>query len=168
MARFTKDVRQQIVREFALRHNGIFNPTLFLEEVRETGAEHPAYEWFEWDASKAALAYQVEQARNFARDLRVVFTVEEVGRQSSVTVRQVEMPMVLSPIAGRSKGGGYVIVDPEDAEHMQEHCRQAAVALRAWMDRYQAALTHCGRSQDDFGEILRSLEQHPATAIAAA
>ena len=33
--RITKATRQKIVREFALRHNGQFNPALFFEEVRE-------------------------------------------------------------------------------------------------------------------------------------
>lgn len=168
MAQFTKELRQEIVREFALRHNGIFNPALFLDEVRSAGPSHQAYEWFEWDASKAALAYQTEQARNFARDLRVVFKIEEIGRKSAFTVRQTEMPMVMSPMAGRSKGGGYILVDPDDAEHMQEHCRQAATALRAWLDRYDAALVHCGGKRGDAESIIARLDRVSALPALAA
>lgn len=144
MMRFTKELRQQIVEDFARRHNGVFNPTLFVEEVRATGADHPAHEWFEWDRDRAALAYQVEQAREFARGLRVTFTVEEIGRKSAVVVREERMPLVISPVAGRRDGGGYFLANPEDPEHMAEHCRQAATALRSWMERYGGALAHAG------------------------
>jgi hypothetical protein len=34
---FSKSIRQRIVREFAVRHNGQYNPSLFLEEVRQRG-----------------------------------------------------------------------------------------------------------------------------------
>jgi hypothetical protein len=146
MSKFTKALRQQIVRDFSIRHNGQFNPALFVEEVRKTGPSHPAHEWFEWDAKKAALQYQIEQAREFARDLRVVFTVEEIGRNKAVVVRERVMPLVLSPIDRRDKGGGYVLTDPENPEHMAEHCRQAASALDAWLGRYSAAVDHAGGS----------------------
>ncbi|MDF2809310.1 MAG: hypothetical protein K0S56_341 [Microvirga sp.] len=167
MSRFTKERRQEIVREFALRHNGQFNPGLFLDEVREKGVEHPAYEWFEWDRDKAAHAYQVEQARDFARDLRVSFKVEEIGRKGTILVREAPMPMVLSPIGGRRDGGGYVLVDPDDPAHMTEHCRQAALALRAWLTRYQAALIHVGRDPGVFAAAIESLGGVEQPQIAA-
>ncbi|WP_201829560.1 hypothetical protein [Microvirga zambiensis] len=167
MTRFTKELRQQIVKEFALRHNGVFNPTLFLEHVRETGPEHPAFEWFEWDQNKAALNYQIEQARSFARDLRVSFTVEEVGRSEPVRVRQAAMPLVLSPMEGRKDGGGYVLVNPDDPAHMIEHCQQAAIALRAWQNRYKSALLHAGGSPETLEEAIRQLEATKPQQLAA-
>ena len=157
MARFTKALRQQIVEEFARRHNGRFNPALFVEEVRRKGSEHPAYEWFEWDRNKAALAYQVEQARDFARDLRVVFHVEEVGRSKPIRVASA-MPMVLSPIADRSHGGGYVLTDPDDPAHLAEHCRQAAQTLRSWLARYEAAVRHAGATPEAINKMVQQLE----------
>ncbi len=157
MARFTRALRQQIVEEFARRHNGRFNPALFVEEVRRKGAEHPAHDWFEWNRDKAALAYQVEQARDFARDLRVVFQVEEIGRNKPIRVAAA-MPMVLSPIADRSHGGGYVLTDPDDPAHMAEHCRQAAQALRSWLGRYEAAVRHCGATPEAINRMVQQLE----------
>jgi len=142
MARFTKALRQKIVEEFAIRHNGQFDAALFLKEVREQGVGHPAHDWFEWDESKAAQAYQLEQARSFASDLRVTFRVEEVVSPGSVRVREVPMPTVISPLENRNKGGGYRLVDPDDPQFIEEHCRQAARALSQWMNRYEAALTH--------------------------
>jgi hypothetical protein len=144
MAEFTKQKRQDIVEEFSRRHNGVYNPVVFLDEVKSKGKDHPAYDWFEWNTKKAAQEYHLWQARSFAKDLRINFTVEEVGPTGAVTVRTTEMPMVLSPSNGRKSGGGYVLTDPNDPAHMAEHCHQAAAALRSWLNRYQAALIHAG------------------------
>lgn len=164
---FTKAVRQDIVREFALRHNGQYDPVLFLKEVQETGKGHPAYKWFEWDAAKAAHEFNLEQARAFARDLRVTFSVEEVRRNEPVSVRQVSMPLVQSPLEGRKKGGGYVLVDPENGEHKAEHCRQAASALRSWLNRYGAAVVHAGMTYTEIEEIASKLDKAASGAAAA-
>lgn len=159
---FTKLTRQRIVKEFAVRHNGQFNAALFLDEVRQKGEAHPAYDWFEWDESKAAQAHQIEQARAFARDLRVTFTVTEIsGGKRRVKVRESAMPMVLSPLKGRNDGGGYVLVDPDDASHRSEHCRQAAVTLRAWRNRYADAVKHVGGSLDSVDALVELLEKEP-------
>ncbi len=155
--RFTKEQRQNIVREFAIRHNGVFNPRLFLDEVRRVGEEHPAFGWFEWDQEKAALAWQVEQARDFARDLRVTFKVEEFRPASAVRVVTREMPLVLSPIDHRHHGSGYVLTNPENPDHMREHCRQAAQALGAWIGRYASAVEHIGGSLEPLDSLSKDL-----------
>lgn len=159
MSRYTKALRQKIVTEFATRHNGTFNPGLFVEEVRLTGGTHPAYDWFEWDRSKAALAFQIEQARDFARDLRVTFKVEVVnGGKRSVKVRETAMPLVLSPMDGRKNGGGYLLVNPDDPAYMAEHAGQAAQALRSWWSRYQSAAEHVGIPSADVDGMIAQLE----------
>lgn len=167
MSEFTKAKRQEIVDEFATRHNGVYNPAVFLKEVAATGNTHPAYNWFEWNADKAAHEYNLWQARSFAKDLRITFQIEEVGREGAVKVKSVEMPAVLSPIAGRKDGGGYVLTDPNDPEHMAEHCRQAGAALRSWMRRYEAALIHIDGSTKTIERLASALEQSKATAEAA-
>lgn len=156
--RYTKAQRQQIVEEFATRNNGVFNPSLFLAEVKERGPDHPAYDWFEWDTEKAALAYQIAQARDFARDIRIKFTIEEVGRKEPLRIRETVMPLVLSPVDGRRSGGGYFLTRPDDPSHMAEHCRQAATALRSWMERYEAALIHVGKSPAALDGVAKALE----------
>lgn len=158
MARFTKQLRQDIIREFAVRHNGHYNAALFLEEVRATGAEHPAYEWFQWDDDRAAHEHRLWQAREFSAGLRVSFTIEEIGRNRAITVREVEMPMAISPVSGRGRGGGYFLSDPENPEHMAELCRQAATALSAWIRRYRAAVLHAGGSVVMIEKQLSRLE----------
>jgi len=165
----SKLTRQRIVKEFAVRHNGHYNAALFLDEVRKTGKKHPAYEWFEWDADKAAQAHQLEQARAFARDLRVTFTVTEIsGGKRRVRVRESTMPMVISPIRGRQDGGGYVLVDPKDQGHVDEHCRQAAMGLRAWLGRYADAVKAVGYDLSSLERLASELEKRALLDVKAA
>lgn len=164
MSKFTKELRQQIVEEFSRRHNGQYDPALFFKEVKETGETHPAYEWFEWDGKKAANEYRLWQARSFAKDLRISFTVEDVGTSGKVTVTTSEMPMVLSPANGRKNGGGYVLTDPNDPAHQAEHCHQAAAALRSWLNRYQAALVHAGYGTKLIEQLAEAMETVEAPA----
>lgn len=169
MSGFTKELRQQIVEEFTKRHNGIYNPVVFLDEVKTKGKDHPAHGWFEWNTKKAAGEYNLWQARAFAKDLRIKFDVEEVGRNGAVTVKTTEMPMVLSPTNGRKDGGGYVLTDPSDPAHQAEHCHQAAAALRSWLNRYQAAVIHAGYGVKLVEQIADAMEavQAPQKAEAA-
>lgn len=143
MARFTKALRQEIVREFAARHDGRYDPALFVQEVRATGPDHPAYEWFEWRDDKAATDYRLWQAREFVQGLKVSFEIEEIGRKP-IKVRAVEAPLMVSPEGSRKTGGGYFLLDPTDPDHMAELCRQGAADLRRWLRRYGAALAHAG------------------------
>jgi hypothetical protein len=166
--KFTKEIRQQIVEEFSRRHNGVYNPLVFFEEVKAKGKDHPAYDWFEWDGKKAAAEYRLWQARSFAKDLRIKFEVEEVGRSGAVTVRATEMPMVLSPTSGRKDGGGYVLTDPNDPAHQVEHCRQASAALRSWLNRYQAAVAYAGYGPKVIDQIIDALEKVEAPMQAQA
>lgn len=168
MSRFTKEQRQKIVREFAIRHNGTFNAALFLEEVRSTGESHEAYSWFEWDRDKAFQQYQLEQAREFARDLRVTFKVEEVTGRKPIKVREAPMPLVISPMASRNSGGGYRLVEPDDATLMAEHCAQASITLRGWKGRYEACLLKAGVSLDRIDSIIAALDVVSAEAVPAA
>src|SRR3990167_6398855 len=154
---FTKELRQQIIRDFAVRHNGNYNPALFLEEVEGQGEEHPAYEWFEWDSDEAARQHRIWQAREFATGLRVKFSIEEIKR-GVVLVREVEMPFALSPMNDRDKGGGYLIADQNDPVHMTELCRQAATDLERWLRRYEAALVYAGGSASISQRQLRLIK----------
>lgn len=144
MARFKRSLREQIVREFTARHGGLFDPEAFVLEVKRKGAEHPAYEWFEWDEEKAATAYWIEQARDFVRDLKVTFSVEIIGRNQSITIREMDAPFAISPLGARRGGGGYYLTDPTNPEHMAELCDQARRDLDAWLRRYSAAAAHVG------------------------
>lgn len=156
---FTKEFRQRVIREFAVRHNGTFNPALFLQEVERTGSEHEAYEWFEWDDATAARSHRLRQAREFARDLKITFTVESVGRGNAISVRQAEAPFAVSPQMDRQKGGGYVLTDPTSPAHMAEIGRQAITDLQAWARRYDAVLARAGVTPTQIERITSALDR---------
>lgn len=158
MARFTKELRQEIIREFCLRRNAAFDAALFAREVIETGPEHKAWEWFTTDKDKAAWAHWTEEARGFAQGLKVSFTVEEIGRSGSIRLREVTAPLLVSPIADRRSGGGYFITDPANPDHMGELCYQAAADLRSWLRRYDGALAHAGGSVAQIEKQLALLD----------
>ena len=158
MARFTKSLRQKIIKEFCASRNLVqFDARLFEQHVREAGPDHAAYGWFEWDDSKAALEHRIWQARIFAQGLKITFQVEDIGR-GKVTVREVEMPMLLSPLDQRRSGGGYFISNPDNPEHMDEFCLQAATDLERWLRRYGAALSHAGGSVASVERQLKLLQ----------
>lgn len=167
MSRFTKNLRQQIIRDFCARHGGEFDARVFEGEVREAGPSHPAYEWFEWDTAKAALEYRVEQARAFCQGLRISFTVEDVGRKGPVIVREVEAPFAMSPLDNRGSGGGYYLLDVNNPDHMAELCRQARTDLSVWLGRYGAALVHAGGSIEQIERQIKALGIDERSARAA-
>ena len=150
---FDKGLRQQIIADFAKRHSGVYDPALFLAEVKRRGEAHPAYAWFRWDDGEAAHEYRLWQARTFARDLVIKFKTEVVGRSGTIRIVETQMPMVLSPLDGRSDGGGYIVSDPHSAEHLNLLCAEGAVALRSWLRRYTAALVHVGTTAEHFERV---------------
>jgi len=155
--RFTKELRQQIVQEFAERNGGVFDAGAFLSEVNQVGETHPAYEWFEWNDRKAAREHRLDQARSFAQGLRIRFEVETVER-GKVTVVSRAMPLVISPVATRSTGGGYKLADPNDPTHLAELARQAAQQLRWFNERFEAALAFAEVPLDGLIAIVERLE----------
>src|SRR4051812_13261833 len=111
MTGYSAQERQRIVEEFCARHDGRYDPAEFLAEVKARGRRHPAYAWFEFDTEEAAHQHNLWQARMFVRDLKVVFRIEEIRREGTVTV-MASAPMAISPTAGRPFGGGYYLLDP--------------------------------------------------------
>lgn len=155
----TKNERQEIIREYAARHGGRWDAAGFLEEVRTSNGAHPAYGWFTWDRDRAAQRWQMEEARSFAQGLRVTFRIEEIAGRKGMKVRERQMPAVISPVADRPKGGGYVVTEPENPDHMAEHCRQAAQALRQFIRRYEAALAQAGVSETSLERSAQALDR---------
>ena len=121
----SKELRQEIIKDYAERHDGVYDAKGFFEEVRDIGPDHPAYKWFTWDSEKAAFEYNVDEARRFARNLKVVFQIKNV-HSGNVTIKT---PFAHSPIASRRSGGGYRVTDLSNDEHYAELKRQAQAAL---------------------------------------
>jgi len=149
----TKSQRQEILDDFLARHDGEFIPSLFVAECRAEG--HPANGWFKWDDVEAGHEYRLWQARTFVRDLRIrrqiVFTHRGVAKAVVVDV-----PSVVSPIAARASGGGYISTGTRAG--MVALREEAALALRHWLERYRAAVLHAGASPSVIERIAEYLE----------
>lgn len=156
---FTKERRQEIIQDFCRRRNTDFDARLFEKEVREAGKKHPAWAWFQWDDGRAANEHRIWQARQFAIGLRISFTVQIVGREGPVKVREVEAPLLMSPGGGRHAGGGYVLTDLSKPDHMAELCRQAADDLNWWLRRYEGAAAHVGIDVDEIRQQVMLLQE---------
>jgi hypothetical protein len=158
MNRFTREVRQRIVEDHARRHGGVFDAAVFLEEVQVKGPAHLAFAWFEWADATAAHQHRLEQARDFVRDLKVVFRIEEISRSGTITV-SYSAPLVLSPMAERRGGGGYVIADFNDPRHMALLCEEGAATLRSWLRRYEVCLPHVSMPRKSVERLVEVLEE---------
>jgi len=153
--------RAEIVKDFCLRHGGVYNPQTFVEEVRSTGPDHPAYELFTWDDTKAAREHRTWQARMFVQGLKLVFQVEHQTPTGRIKIQERDVPLLLSPSSTRQDGMGYYIFDPNDPDHLEELRRQAVVDLKAWLVRYAVALDTAGLTGQPLERIISILE--PAT-----
>ena len=150
---FDKGLRQQIIADFAKRHGGAYDPAAFLAEVKRRGEAHPAFAWFNWSDDAAAHEYRLWQARIFARDLVVKFKVEHVGRGGTIRVIETQAPMIVSPMDGRNDGGGYIVMDPSNPEHVAYLCGEASTAIQSWLKRYGSCLLHVGADKAHFERV---------------
>jgi hypothetical protein len=157
MRQFTRKDREAILHAFVVRHGGAFDPAAFVDEVEAAGDAHPAYRWFEWDTEAAARQHRLEQARAFARGIKVVFRVEDIGG-GTIRVRELMVPFLISPIDGRRDGGGYVETAAGGGLHLAEYCRQAARDLEAWARRYESAVVSSGSSLREVEQLIARLQ----------
>jgi hypothetical protein len=82
-----------------------------------------------------------------------------------VRVAVKAFPAMISPVAGRKSGGGYVPYVPGDAELTAELRRQGAQALRSWLERYRGV---CEQGGLDVGPIEKIAAQLTGGVVVAA
>lgn len=160
MAGFSKAERQKIIDDYlAESGKNAFHPGEFIDWLQDR-PDHVAHPWFfSKDDAEAAREYRIALARGMASGLRIVARVDEGGstpRSLSVSVR--EFPAMISPVAGRKAGGGYVAYEPEDADLSAELRRQGAQSLRSWIMRYRGVCEQGGLDVSPIEEIAASLD----------
>jgi hypothetical protein len=163
--RLSKQEREAILRDYCARNGGRYDARAFASEVRATGKSHPAAGWFEWDFGKAAEEWWVEQARQFAQGIKIVYEVQSID--SKVGPVTVEYPALISPLESRNSGGGYIAVDPDDPSHLNEMARQAAKDLESWLFRYRHTAERFGVKADQFEKAVRRLRAGQSEVKAA-
>lgn len=142
--RLTKEDRIKIVRAHARKHGGKFEPAVFVDEVESVGESHPAYDEFDWNDSVAARKHRIWQARMFAQGIKVNFSVQQLGDNREMVIRETSAPLIFSPMQDRSEESGYLLFNEKNKSHIAELCDQAARDLNAWLTRYEYAMLHVG------------------------
>ena len=165
--RIKKADRRAIVQDFMERHGGRYDPRAFVDEVRRSNGQHQAWTWFTWDDDKAAEDHRIWQARVFAQDIVVQFSVEQI-RRGSVVVVSADAPAFVSPLDTRRSGGGYVELDPDDPAQMAILCAEAARSLQAWVRRYSGAVAYVGGLISGSQKLAGLLENVSAAKVTEA
>lgn len=150
--RFSKRERQEILDDFLRTHDGQYDPHLFKEEARNPS--YPAHEWFTWDDAEAGEQHRLWQARTFVHDLRITVKIRSQHR-GRVRAKTVTLPAVVSPVAGRAVGGGYVSTTTQKGQ--RELRREAVHDLQRWRDRYEGILLVAGIRLATVDRIIEKL-----------
>lgn len=143
MPAFSPQRRQRIIDDYlAQTQRNTFKPGEFIDWLADK-PDHEAYNaFYAIDEAEAARAYRIELARRFISGLRVSVTEQEdEGEPRAVNVTFQEAPAFMSPLSGRTTGGGYVALNLEDADSRSMFREEAAAAFKAWERRYAAVLT---------------------------
>lgn len=157
--RYSKNDRQKIIDDYlAATGRNMFVPSEFVAWL-EGQPTHPVYAVFFAKAdAQAAIEYRIGLARRFASGLRirVTETITETAQVRHIVTR--EYPALISPVhARRVAGGGYQPFDASDPEMQAELRRQAASALRSWLNRFSGAVEAAGISVDGVVAVVDAL-----------
>lgn len=129
----------------------------FYDHVRERGPSHPAWDFFVWDDGEAGERYRLQQAREFGRGLRVTFRVRVI-EQGRFKVKTTHAPLLVSDVARRKLGGGYLRFRPRDPTYQQALVTEALAMLEQWADRFDSVLISAGAGAE-LERLKRKLQQ---------
>lgn len=166
MAGFPMKERQAIIDNYlAATGRNLFNPAEFIDWLGGQ-PDHEAYPWFfGMDDAAAAREHRIQMARQMANGLRITAQVSQApAKASTVSVAVREFPAMISPVASRREGGGYVPFDPGDVQQGDELRRQGAQALRAWLARYRGIAEQAGVEVGAIEEIAAAMSGGVADA----
>ena len=156
--KWNKQRRQKIIDDYlAATGENTFNAADFIDWL-EDKPEHPLWRfWWGVDADDAKRRWMVDEARKFASGLRITVTETEIVNSTVTHIATREYPAFISPISGRSSGGGYVPFDPNDAAAMEELQAQASASLRQWLRRFRGAAEFAGLSVEPIEKLAAAL-----------
>ena len=163
MNKFAKKDRQRIIDDYlAQSGRNMFIPAEFIDWLADK-PEHEAYELFYgMDDSEAARQHRIGLARKMASGLRIVVTQEQTAEAQVVHITTREYPAYVSPLANRTKGGGYVPFNAQDPQAAEDLRMQGAQALRSWLVRYRGVAELAGIDLEPMEDIVAQLSQGAA------
>ena len=144
---FKKEYRERIIQEY-LNASGknAFVPSEFLDWLKDR-PDHECHKlFFGMSEADAAMAQRENLVRQWVSGLRikVIADIPEHQQVNGIKVREIKLPMMISPTASRRDGGGYMHTDPTDEGHIIELVSQGARALSSWAERYEGAASILG------------------------
>lgn len=154
---------KEALEEIAAKHNGLLRAQDVLEEASKPTNILHLWSGFEWDQSKAAFKYNLQQARALIR-----VTVEYVGPTGDETLSRVFVSLSTDRT---KKGGGYrslvTVVDDdilqsqllEDAIRDMQRFKQRYATLKATAEVIRAM----NSAEEKIGDAVRIGKQlHPS------
>ena len=135
---YSEDERRQIIEMHLDAHDGVFLPHDLLEEAGNLS--HPAHDYFEWDNEIAGYTYRIWQARRFAQVRIIHVPIAHTNlAEAGTTITVSKQPIVVSPLASRNHGGGYVAADSQEGQHFL--LEESEAMGRQWLARFRLVLT---------------------------
>lgn len=148
----------------------VFVPREFLAYIKDR-PDHECHSIFYGkNDAEAAQAYREELVRGWIQGLRVTVRTQSMPEAEGVkklTVVEHELPAIHSAVESRKDGGGYVFTDPSDPSHVAEIARQAASALRSWLNRYEGTASLVGVDVAAIRSASVRLDQAAQSEVAA-
>ena len=154
----TAQHRQRIIDGYlAETGRNMFIPGEFVDWLTDKPS-HPAYRiFFGKTDQEAAREHRIGLARSMASGLRITVHSETQTAQVVQVVTR-KYPALISPMAGRSMGGGYTPFDPSDPAAMAEIRRQACTSLQSWLNRYRGVAESAGVDLRFIEDACRALD----------
>ena len=166
----TRAERQRLIDDCIRRH-GSFDNQGFVDEVRTTGPDHPAFAFFDWDDAAAGNARRLMQVRQFLKDLVIIVTAPKVVKAKAfkVAAETARVARVAAPLtvpafidmesSEKPVGGGYEPFDVKDPEQVKRFRNKASVALSSWLNRYRYAVMQAGGDVAQVEALIDALWQ---------
>lgn len=115
------------------RNRGVITPEAVLQAAKRKN--NPLHSEFEWDNSKAAKRYRLEQARYIVRSIEVVHEKGPVmeSRVYEITSGRSENKEGAKPVSHKYKTLDDILSNKNDRAAMVDRARRD---LRAWLHKY--------------------------------
>lgn len=120
----TNDQKRDALEAIRLSKDGVLRPEDVVREARRE--DHPLHGEFEWDDSKAAESYRIDQARTLIRSVRVTVTVER---------RRFDTVYYVSDALKDAQESGYVAIP-----RVRDERQLAIETIAAEFERVEAML----------------------------
>lgn len=149
--RWSKTAIREVVNRFKLiraQNGGSITASLVLDDARDERS--PLHKYFEWDDSKAAEKWRLEQARKLIQQHYVIVTMP--GQEATAPVRA----QVIIEEEDGERGYRSVVAVMKNEEFSDQVLDRAREEMRMWIARYEN-FTELKGAVDEARGLLKKL-----------